>query len=149
MLVKNAGVMYTPLSCTADGFESQSGTNHPGHFLLTMMLPPALRAGALRSGRPSRIVAVSSDGHRSYPVDLDDPNLHTREYYKFAAYGQSKSANALMAVELDARFGDGLDRHGGAYLSDCAIGQAAVPARDSETAVRLWQLSDALVAVAR
>jgi NAD(P)-dependent dehydrogenase (short-subunit alcohol dehydrogenase family) len=98
LLVNNAGVMATPLLRTADGFELQFGTNHLGHFLLTLLLVPALRAGA-----PARVVTVSSAGHRASDVDFDDPNYERRPYDKWEAYGQAKTANILFAVELDRR----------------------------------------------
>ncbi|MFE5284274.1 SDR family NAD(P)-dependent oxidoreductase [Nocardia sp. NPDC056611] len=103
LLINNAGVMYTPFGHTADGFESQFGTNHLGHFALTTGLLPVLSAGADRSGVASRVVTVSSAAHHAYPADLDDPNFERREYDKFASYGQSKSANILMTVDLAAR----------------------------------------------
>jgi NAD(P)-dependent dehydrogenase (short-subunit alcohol dehydrogenase family) len=101
LLVNNAGVMYTPLERTAEGFEMQFGTNHVGHFLLTCLLVPALLAGA-----PSRVVNLSSGGHVGSDIVWDDPNFERREYDKFAAYGQSKTANILFSVELDRRLGD-------------------------------------------
>ena len=101
LLVNNAGVMYTPFERTADGFEMQFGTNHLGHFLLTCLLVPALLAGA-----PSRVVNLSSGGHFGSDIVWDDPNFERREYDKFAAYGQSKTANILFSVELDRRLGD-------------------------------------------
>jgi NAD(P)-dependent dehydrogenase (short-subunit alcohol dehydrogenase family) len=101
LLVNNAGVMYTPLERTAEGFEMQFGTNHLGHFLLTCLLVPALLAGA-----PSRVVNLSSGGHVGSDIVWDDPNFERREYDKFAAYGQSKTANILFSVELDRRLGD-------------------------------------------
>ena len=100
VLVNNAGVMACPLARTSDGFEMQFGTNHVGHFLLTCLLAPALRKGA-----PSRIVSVSSRGHHFAPVDFDDPNFVEREYHKWLAYGQSKTANVLFAVGLERRLG--------------------------------------------
>jgi NAD(P)-dependent dehydrogenase (short-subunit alcohol dehydrogenase family) len=101
LLVNNAGVMYTPYGHTAEGFELQFGTNHVGHFLLTCLLVPALLAGA-----PSRVVNLSSGGHVGSDIVWDDPNFERREYDKFAAYGQSKTANILFSVELDRRLGD-------------------------------------------
>jgi NAD(P)-dependent dehydrogenase (short-subunit alcohol dehydrogenase family) len=98
LLVNNAGVMYTPFERTIDGFELQFGTNHLGHFLLTNLLLPALLAGA-----PSRIVNLSSGGHRSSDIHWDDPNYERRDYDKFESYGQSKTANVLFSVELDRR----------------------------------------------
>jgi NAD(P)-dependent dehydrogenase (short-subunit alcohol dehydrogenase family) len=104
LLVNNAGVMACPLSRTAQGFEMQFGTNHLGHFLLTGMLLPALLAGALEAGE-SRIVSLSSAGHRFSPVDFEDPNYLHRDYDKWAAYGQAKTANSLFALGLEQRFG--------------------------------------------
>jgi NAD(P)-dependent dehydrogenase (short-subunit alcohol dehydrogenase family) len=98
ILVNNAGVMATPFERTADGFELQFGTNHLGHFLLTNLLTPLLVAAA-----PSRIVNLTSGGHRSSDILWDDPNYERREYDKFEAYGQSKTANILFTVELDRR----------------------------------------------
>jgi NAD(P)-dependent dehydrogenase (short-subunit alcohol dehydrogenase family) len=101
LLVNNAGVMYTPFERTAEGFEMHFGTNHVGHFLLTCLLVPALVAGA-----PSRVVNLSSGGHMGSDIVWDDPNFERRDYDKFAAYGQSKTANILFSVELDARLAD-------------------------------------------
>jgi NAD(P)-dependent dehydrogenase (short-subunit alcohol dehydrogenase family) len=101
LLVNNAGVMYTPFGQTAEGFELQFGTNHLGHFLLTCLLVPALLAGA-----PSRVVNLSSGGHVGSDIVWDDPNFERRDYDKFAAYGQSKTANILFSVELERRLGE-------------------------------------------
>ena len=101
ILVNNAGVMFTPEGRTVDGFETQFGTNHLGHFVLTNRLMPAIRAAA-----PSRIVNLSSAGHTSSDVKWDDPNWETDPYDKFEAYGQSKTANILFTVELDRRHRD-------------------------------------------
>jgi len=98
LLVNNAGVMACPLARTDEGWEMQLATNHLGHFLLTGLLLPALRAGA-----PARVVNVSSAGHRFGPVDFDDPHFERRPYDKWVAYGQAKTANVLHAVELDRR----------------------------------------------
>jgi len=103
LLVNNAGVMACPLGRTAQGFEMQFGTNHLGHFLFTGLLLPALRAAAADAGRDSRVIALSSAAHRFAGIDFDDPNFERREYHKWGAYGQSKTANALFAVGLDAR----------------------------------------------
>lgn len=103
LIINNAGVMACPLGRTAQGFEMQFGTNHLGHFLFTRMLLPAVRAGAAQSGEDSRIICLSSAGHRFGQVNFEDPNYENREYDKWAAYGQSKTANALFAVGLDAR----------------------------------------------
>jgi len=101
LLINNAGVMATPFERTAQGFELQFATNHLGHFLLTGLLVPALRAGA-----PARIVNLSSGGHRFGGIDFDDIHFERREYDKWLAYGQSKSANVLFSVELDRRLRD-------------------------------------------
>jgi NAD(P)-dependent dehydrogenase (short-subunit alcohol dehydrogenase family) len=101
ILVNNAGVMATPFERTADGFELQFGTNHLGHFLLTSLLSPLLIKGA-----PSRVVNLSSGGHKGSDIIWDDPNYETRPYDKFEAYGQSKTANILFSVELDRRLRD-------------------------------------------
>ncbi len=97
ILVNNAGIMATPYSTTADGFESQLGTNHLGHFALTGLLLPALR-----EARAARVVSVSSTGHRMGRIDFDD--LQSREHYaRWPAYGQSKLANLLFVRELVRR----------------------------------------------
>jgi NAD(P)-dependent dehydrogenase (short-subunit alcohol dehydrogenase family) len=98
LLINNAGVMFTPEGRTVDGFETQFGTNHLGHFVLTNRLLPALRAAA-----PSRVVNLSSAGHGFAGVNFDDPNFELRPYDKFEAYGQSKTANILFTVEFDRR----------------------------------------------
>ena len=100
LLINNAGVMACPLMRTAQGFEMQFGTNHLGHFLLTCLLAPALQAGA-----PARVVKLSSGGHRAGGLDFEDPNYQHRDYEKWQAYGQSKTANALFAVGLESRLG--------------------------------------------
>jgi NAD(P)-dependent dehydrogenase (short-subunit alcohol dehydrogenase family) len=101
LLINNAGVMYTPFEHTAEGFEMQFGTNHVGHFLLTCLLVPQLLADP-----PSRVVNLSSGGHMGSDIVWDDVNFERRDYDKFAAYGQSKTANILFSVELDRRLGD-------------------------------------------
>ncbi|MDD9269608.1 oxidoreductase [Paenibacillus sp. GCM10023248] len=98
ILINNAGIMAPPLVRDSRGFESQFATNHLGHFQLTLRLWPALR----KAGK-ARVVSVSSTGVRFGGVDFDDPNFEKREYDKWKAYGQSKSANALFAVALDKR----------------------------------------------
>jgi NAD(P)-dependent dehydrogenase (short-subunit alcohol dehydrogenase family) len=202
ILINNAGVMFTPPSTTADGFEFQFGVNHLGHFLLTTLLLPQLRAAAAASGE-ARVVTLSSEAHRNWGIDLDDIDFQRRGYDTFLAYGQSKSANILMTVELQRRFGsDGitalavhpgtcatnlarymdratlkkmfamssetfapenmktvaqaaattvwaatepsLAKHGGAYLADCQIAEAAAAATDPAVAQQLWVLSEKL-----
>ncbi len=98
VLLCNAGVMACPLARTADGWESQFATNHLGHFLLTGLLTPLLVASA-----PARVISVSSRGHRFSPVVFEDIHFERRPYDKWSAYGQSKTANVLFAVELDRR----------------------------------------------
>ncbi|HUU33093.1 MAG TPA: SDR family NAD(P)-dependent oxidoreductase [Vicinamibacterales bacterium] len=98
ILVNNAAIMANPLTRDADGHESQFATNHLGHFRLVGHLWPALCAAA-----GARVVQLSSTGHRRSPVRFDDIDFRTRPYEKWDAYGQSKSANSLFAVELDRR----------------------------------------------
>ena len=98
LLLNNAGVMACPLTRTPEGWELQFATNHLGHFLLTALLAPALRAGA-----PARVANTSSGGHRFSPVAFEDIHFERRPYDKWAAYGQAKTANVLHAVELDRR----------------------------------------------
>lgn len=98
VLMNNAGVMACPFGHTADGFETQFGTNHLGHFELTRLLTPALLAGDA-----PRIVVLSSAAHGIADVDLDDPGFERTEYDAWVAYGRSKSANALHALALAER----------------------------------------------
>ncbi|MEW5808357.1 MAG: SDR family NAD(P)-dependent oxidoreductase [Actinomycetota bacterium] len=101
VLLNNAGVMFTPFGRTADGFEMQFGTNYLGHFELTRLMFPALVAAD-----GARVVNLASAGHLLGDIDLDDPNWERRDYDKFTAYGASKTANVLHAVELDRRLRD-------------------------------------------
>ncbi|MGW5382546.1 SDR family NAD(P)-dependent oxidoreductase [Nocardia sp. NPDC003963] len=101
VLMNNAGVMFTPFDRTADGFELQFGTNHLGHFELTRLLLDRLCAA-----EGARVVNLASEGHRIADVDLADPHWEKRDYDKFRAYGASKTANILHAVELDRRLRD-------------------------------------------
>jgi NAD(P)-dependent dehydrogenase (short-subunit alcohol dehydrogenase family) len=98
ILINSAGVMATPLRRDARGYESQFSTNHLGHFQLTARLWTALL-----QANGTRVVAVSSRAHRLGGVDFDDPNFEHREYDKWKAYAQSKSANILFSLELDRR----------------------------------------------
>jgi NAD(P)-dependent dehydrogenase (short-subunit alcohol dehydrogenase family) len=98
LLINNAGVMATPLTRDERGYELQFATNHLGHFQLTARLWEALK-----KARGARVVALSSRGHRRGEVDFRDLNFENRPYDKWVAYGQSKSANSLFAVELDKR----------------------------------------------
>ena len=90
--------MATPLMRDSRGYEMQFATNHLGHFQLTARLWEALK----QAGK-SRVVTLTSFGHRFGGIDLDDPNFLNRPYDKWKAYGQSKSANSLFSVELDQR----------------------------------------------
>ena len=96
VVIANAGVMATPLGHTVDGFETQFGTNHLGHFVFVNRIAPLLRTG-------SRLINLSSSGHRYSNVDLEDPNFERTPYEPFVAYGRSKTANILFAVAFDER----------------------------------------------
>jgi NAD(P)-dependent dehydrogenase (short-subunit alcohol dehydrogenase family) len=96
LIIANAGVMATPFGHTADGFETQFGTNHLGHFVLVNRIAPLLRNG-------SRLINLSSAGHRYSNVDLNDPNFERTPYEPFVAYGRSKTANILFTVAFDRR----------------------------------------------
>jgi NAD(P)-dependent dehydrogenase (short-subunit alcohol dehydrogenase family) len=98
LLINNAGVMATPLARDGRGNESQLSANHIGHFQLTRRLWPSLQRA-----QGARVVALSSGAHRRSAFDFDDPNFHVREYERWTAYAQSKTATALFAVELDRR----------------------------------------------
>jgi NAD(P)-dependent dehydrogenase (short-subunit alcohol dehydrogenase family) len=97
LLINNAGVMAPPRRRTADGFELQFGTNHLGHFLLTTLLLPSME------GREdARVVTLSSTAHKIGRIAFDNLN-GDRHYFRWRAYGQSKLANLLFALELDRR----------------------------------------------
>jgi NAD(P)-dependent dehydrogenase (short-subunit alcohol dehydrogenase family) len=117
VLVNNAGIMACPFGKTADGFETQFGTNHLGHFLLTALLAPAL----VRGDHP-RVVTLTSAGHSRSDVDLEDPNFEHTEYSPWTGYGRSKTANALFARELATRGGPhgllSFSVHPGAIVTD-------------------------------
>src|SRR6201993_4985459 len=99
LIIANAGVMATPFGHTADGFETQFGTNHLGHFVLVNRIAPLIRAGG-------RLINVSSAGHRYSNVDLVDPNFERTPYDPMVAYGRSKTAKILFAVAFDKRHRD-------------------------------------------
>ncbi len=115
-VIANAGVMAAPKGTTADGFETQFGTNHLGHFLLVNRIARLFKPGG-------RLVMVSSAGHRGADVDLADPNFEQTPYDPLKAYRRSKTATILFAVEFDRRHrardvrvdgrspGRGADRH--------------------------------------
>jgi NAD(P)-dependent dehydrogenase (short-subunit alcohol dehydrogenase family) len=94
VIIANAGVMACPQGKTQDGFETQFGTNHLGHFVFVNRLVPLLKSGA-------RVVTLSSAGHQISDVDLEDSNFEKTPYQAFTAYGRSKTANILYAVALD------------------------------------------------
>jgi NAD(P)-dependent dehydrogenase (short-subunit alcohol dehydrogenase family) len=96
VVIANAGVMATPFGHTVDGFETQFGTNHLGHFVLVNRIAKLIRPGG-------RLVNLSSSGHRFSNVDLMDPNFERTPYEPFVAYGRSKTANILFAVAFDRR----------------------------------------------
>jgi NAD(P)-dependent dehydrogenase (short-subunit alcohol dehydrogenase family) len=95
-VIANAGVMATAFGHTTDGFETQFGTNHLGHFVLVNRIAPLIREGG-------RLINVSSAGHRMSNVDLEDPNFERTPYDPLLAYGRSKTANILFAVAFDER----------------------------------------------
>ncbi|MFJ9625749.1 oxidoreductase [Streptomyces sp. NPDC101181] len=139
LLVNNAGVMALPPLRTADGFEMQFGTNHLGHFALTLRLLPALGVQG-----PARVVTLSSLGHRLGRIDFDDLNAE-RGYSKWRAYGQSKLANLLFTSELDRRARAAgrdlvaLAAHPG--LSSTDLGQAGLLLAGRTWAARLERVS--------
>jgi NAD(P)-dependent dehydrogenase (short-subunit alcohol dehydrogenase family) len=96
VVIANAGVMATPLGHTVDGFETQFGTNHLGHFVLVNRISSLIHSGG-------RLINLSSAGHRYSNVDLQDPNFERTPYEPFVAYGRSKTANILFAVAFDKR----------------------------------------------
>ena len=96
VIIANAGVMATPFGHTADGFETQLGTNHLGHFVFVNRIASLLREGG-------RLMNLSSSGHRYSNVDLEDPNFERSPYDPWVAYGRSKTANILFAVAFDKR----------------------------------------------
>jgi NAD(P)-dependent dehydrogenase (short-subunit alcohol dehydrogenase family) len=105
VLINNAGIMAVPYAITSDGFESQIGTNHLGHFALTNLLLPKLT---------DRVVTVSSIMHRTGRISIKDLNWKARPYSAWLAYGQSKLANLLFTSELQRRLtaaGSGLKAH--------------------------------------
>jgi NAD(P)-dependent dehydrogenase (short-subunit alcohol dehydrogenase family) len=99
VIIANAGVMATPFGHTADGFETQFGTNHLGHFVLVNRIAALIRTGG-------RLINLSSAGHRYSNVDLVDPNFERTPYDPMVAYGRSKTANILFAIAFDKRHRD-------------------------------------------
>jgi NAD(P)-dependent dehydrogenase (short-subunit alcohol dehydrogenase family) len=118
VLLNNAGVMACPEEKTADGFEMQFGVNHVAHFLLFQLLKDTLLASSTAELK-SRVVSLSSSGHRASGIHFDNYSL-AGEYDPWKAYGQSKTANILFANELDRRYGPqglhGLSVHPGVIM---------------------------------
>lgn len=104
ILINNAGVMACPKSYTEDGFEMQFGTNHIGHFVLTLGLLPALKDGYKERNKYSRVINVSSLAHVRSDIDYNDVNFFEREYDPFVAYGQSKTANILFSIAFNKHY---------------------------------------------
>lgn len=98
LLINNAGLMMSTRQTIPGNIEMQFGANHLGHMLLTCLLTPALKKAA-----PSRVVVLSSGGHRFSPVMFDDIHYENRPYDMYSGYGQSKTANALFAIEYNRR----------------------------------------------
>jgi NAD(P)-dependent dehydrogenase (short-subunit alcohol dehydrogenase family) len=125
LLINNAGIMGPPLSRDARGLESQLAVNHVGHAQLFLRLVPALRAA-----NGARVIALSSRGHMRSQFHFEDPSYHDRPYERLEAYGQSKTANVLFAVELDRRYREdgirGFALHPGAIL-DTDLGRSFAP----------------------
>lgn len=116
-MINNAAILGTPYTLSVDGFESQLATNHFGHFLFTSLVFPKLVSSASTANTPSRIVNVSSSGHRDFPLANDDPKTWFRyfedvncsegkTYNKWVGYGRSKLANVLFSNELARRIKD-------------------------------------------
>jgi NAD(P)-dependent dehydrogenase (short-subunit alcohol dehydrogenase family) len=99
VIIANAGVMATPFGQTMDGFETQFGTNHLGHFVFVNRIAKLIRNGG-------RLINLASSGHRFSNVDLNDPNFENTKYDPWVAYGRSKTANILFAVAFDKRHRD-------------------------------------------
>ena len=104
ILINNAAIMASPLTRTAQGWEAQFATNHLGHFALSTALLPSLQRAAAKTG-DARVVCLSSSGHKLSGINFDDIHYERSEYNKWKAYGQAKSANALMALGLHLRYG--------------------------------------------
>ncbi len=99
ILINNAGVMACPETRIGDGWEAQFATNHIGHFVLTQELLPYLK-----NADGARVVCLSSVAHRRSAIRWDDIHFQNDPYDKWEAYGQSKTANALFALELNGRY---------------------------------------------
>nr|WP_321983783.1 SDR family NAD(P)-dependent oxidoreductase [uncultured Lichenicoccus sp.] len=149
LVIANAGVMAGPQRLTVDGFEAQFATNYLGHFVLINRIASLLKPGG-------RVVMVASAGHRRTDVHLDDPNFERNPYQEYMAYGRSKTATILFAVEFDRRHSPKGFRatavHPGAVMTETVRGmierlgdgrEGAVAAHDWKTvpqgaATALW-----------
>ncbi|MGK9221936.1 SDR family NAD(P)-dependent oxidoreductase [Microbacterium barkeri] len=123
ILIDNAGIMAGPLVRDARGYEANLATNHLGHFQLTIGLLPALRAAA-----GARVVNMTSGAHRLTGIRFEDPNFLVDDYDGHVAYGQSKTANVLFAVELDRRWAE-VGIRGYAVHPGIIVGTSLGPAR--------------------
>jgi len=104
LLINNAGIMACPETRVGPGWEAQFAVNHIGHFVLTRELAPSLK-----NAKGARVVSLSSLAHKNSPIRFDDIHFSESDYQKWEAYGQSKTANALFALELNRRMaGDGV-----------------------------------------
>ncbi|MCJ1423737.1 hypothetical protein MMC29_001621 [Sticta canariensis] len=136
VLVANAGVMATPESRTKDGFETQFGTNHIAHFLLFQLLKPTLLKSSSRAFQ-SRVICVSSVGHRFGPVRFDDYNFDKPSSYNpFQSYGQAKTSNIYMANEIERRYSSrglhGISLHPGGIKTNITV-------HVQDTAAAFWE----------
>ena len=127
ILINNAGVMAAPYGTTKDGLEMQIGVNHFAHFLLFQLLRPCLIQSAKESGMASRVINLSSAGHRTSGLKFNDKasldNWNSgKDYHKWQAYGQSKTANILMGNAIDRQYGSqnliGLSVHPGGIRTE-------------------------------
>jgi len=134
VVIANAGVMAAPKGTTADGFETQYGTNYLGHFVLVNRIVGLFKPGG-------RLVMVSSAGHRGADIDLDDPNFGQTAYDPLTAYRRSKTATVLFAVEFDRRHRAGDVRaaavHPGAVLTDTT--RKLIEAQPSAASAFTWK----------
>ena len=129
ILINNAGVMAAPYGTTKDGFETQVGVNHFAHFLLFQLVKPLLLETAKKEGTTSRVINLSSAGHRMGTIqfsskdELDKWN-NGENFHKWASYGQAKTANIYMANSIDRKYGSqnllGLSVHPGGIMTDLA-----------------------------
>ncbi|KAH6873974.1 short-chain dehydrogenase [Coprinopsis sp. MPI-PUGE-AT-0042] len=142
VIVANAGVMHTPYGKTKDGFETQFGTCHLGHFLLFHLLKDALLASATPEF-PSRYVGVTSVGHTFGQVNFDDYNFDKTEYNGWAAYGQAKTANIWMANSIERLYGSlnlhATSVHPGSIAEGSSLGQHL-----SEDQLKMFQDPEAI-----